>query len=114
MIANRANRQCNMNMDVILTCDFRGKEPKETFPPVCDKLAVIVTDWMQTTQKHEKIHELFRDTLIPPPHVEGLAPVQINEILYQKLPFKAKINDQRLRGIKTYFCSGHWPFVIST
>ena len=89
-------------MDAILAHDFGGEEPKETLPPMGEKLALITTDWMHTTPKHEKIHELFRDTLIPP-NVEGLAPVHINEMLYQKLPFKAKLNDQRLRGINTYF-----------
>ena len=48
---------------------------------------------------------MFREALIPS-NVAGLCPVCINEILYQKLPFKAKINDQHLRGINTYFARG--------
>ena len=73
-------------------------------------MASIVTEWMCTTPKCEKIRELFRDTLIPT-NIDGLAPVRINDMLYQKLPFKAKLNDQRLRGINTYFARGVGPLV---
>ena len=39
-----ANRQCNLSMDAILAYDFGGEEPKETLPPVGEKLALFATD----------------------------------------------------------------------
>ena len=48
---------------------------------------------------------------LSPPNVEGLQPVKINEILYQKLPLKAKINDQRLRGMNSYLLAGIGPLI---
>ena len=53
---------------------------------------------------------MFKSTLIPE-NVPGLNPVRINEILYQKLSYRVKINDQMLRGINTYITRGLGPFV---
>ena len=36
-----------------------------------------------------------------PENAEGLQPVKINEILYQNLHFRAKVNDYKLHGINT-------------
>ena len=53
---------------------------------------------------------MFREALVPE-NVDGLLPVHINEILYQHLPFKARVNDQCLRGVNTYFTRGLAPLV---
>ena len=53
---------------------------------------------------------MFQNALIPD-NIEGLLPVCINEILCQRLPFRAKVNDHRLRGINTYFTCGVGPLV---
>ena len=44
-------------------------------------------------------------------NVEGLKTVRINELLYQKLPFHAKVNDQRLCRINSYFTRGTGPLI---
>ena len=60
----------------------------------------------------EKIKECFEEMRkLMPENVEGLKTVRINELLYQKLPFKAWVNDQRIRGINTYFTWGVGPLV---
>ena len=105
-----ANSQCNVSRDVILACEFSGEEPCPSLPPVSEKLAMAVTTWMCNTPKREKICEMFREALVPE-NVEGVLPVRINEILYQCLPFKAHVNNQRLRGINTYFARGLAPLV---
>ena len=46
-----------------------------------------------------------------PINVEGLMPVKINDGLYCKLPFKARVNDQRLRGLNTFITRGCGPLV---
>ena len=105
-----ANRQCNVSTDAILAREFAVEEPRPSLPAVSEKLALAVTSWMRNTPKREKIREMFREVLVPE-NVEGLLPVRINEILYQRLPFKARVNDQRLRGINTYFARGIAPLV---
>ena len=105
-----ANRQCDRSIDAILAREFASEEPWPSLPPVSEKLAKAVTEWMRVTPKREKIKEMFNETLVPE-NVEGLLPVRINEILYQRLPFKAKVNDQRLRGMNTYFARGLAPLV---
>ena len=46
-----------------------------------------------------------------PENVDGLKPVRINEILYQKLPMRAKINDQCFWGINSYFTHRVGPLI---
>ena len=77
----------------ILNIDYGGDLPCSTLPPVSDKLAKIVTTWLRVTPTREKVKELFQSTLIPV-NVEGLEPVKINELLYNLLPFKARLADQ--------------------
>ena len=46
-----------------------------------------------------------------PSNVEGLKPVRINDLLYEKLSFQYKVNDQHLCGINTYFPQGLGPII---
>ena len=47
---------------------------------------------MHVTPSSENIKLMFCECLLPE-NVEGLQLVKINEILYQNLPFRAKVND---------------------
>ena len=105
-----ANRQCNVGVDVILTQEFGGEEPKPHLPGVASKLSTAVTSWLRVVPKREKIKEMFQNALIPD-NIEGLLQVHINEILYKHLPFRARLNDQHLWGINTYFTRGIGPLV---
>ena len=105
-----ANRQCNVSVDTILAREFGGEEPKPSLPPVSAGLTKVVNEWMHNTPKREKIKELFKETFLPE-NVDSLLLVKINEIVYQRLPFKAKVNDQRLRGINTFFVWDIGPLV---
>ena len=93
-----ANRQCNVGVDVILTQEFSGEEPKPHLPGVASKLSTAVTSWLRVVPKREKIKEMFQNALIPD-NIEDLLPVCINEILYQHLPFRAKLNDGPLVSV---------------
>ena len=103
-----ANRQCNLSVDAILAREYGGDPLREFLPSVSPKLAEIVNNSLRVPPKREKIKEMFRSALLPE-NVEGLQPVKINEVLYQRFPFKAKLNDQKLRGINTYFSCGIAP-----
>ena len=71
-----------------------------------------MSKWLRETPTWEKIKELFIDTAGQnPENVIGLQPVKINEIVYKRLPFKAKVNDQRLRGMNKYFSRGLGPLI---
>ena len=48
---------------------------------------------------------------LTPENIEGLKPVRINDLLYKKLPFHAKVNDQKLRGLNTFIARGCGPLV---
>ena len=97
-------------VDEILNREYGGKLPRPTLPPVSTKLASTVTSWLRVTPTSEKIKQMFQETLFPA-NIEGLEPVKINAMLYQSLPFRAKVADQHLRGINTYFTRGVGPLV---
>ena len=99
------------SVDAILTKEYGLEQPKPSLPDISDTLTKTVMIWLHETPKREKIKELFNDTLMPK-NVEGLTPVKINEALYQQLSFRAKLNDQRLQGINTYFTRGIGPILL--
>ena len=71
-----------------------------------------MSDWLHNVPSHEKIKECFAETAaLMPENVDGLKSVKINEMLYQKLLFEAKINDQRIGGINSYFSQGTGPLI---
>ena len=108
---HKSNENSNALKD-ILEKQYGITVPKINKPPVSEKLAIAVTKWLHETPNREKIKELFTETAGQnPENVEGLQLVRINELLYQRLPFKAKVNDQRLRGMNSYFLRGIGPLV---
>ena len=44
-----------------------------------------------------------------PSNIEGLKPVKINSLVYEKLNATYKVNDQRLRGLNTFIARGMGP-----
>ena len=106
-----ANRQLNnMSVDAILAREYGGEPPRAMLPAVNAKLAKVVNSWLTTVPKREHIKDMFKNAMLPE-NVEGLLPTKINDVVYQRLPFKAKINDQKLRGINTYFSRGIGPLI---
>ena len=104
----------NLCKDLELKCDDLFTEnylvdpPVTHLPPISDTLASAITQWCRIPAKKDKIKEMFKQSLVPQ-NIEGLHPVHINELLFQKLPFKAKLNDQRLRGTNTFLACGAGP-----
>ena len=99
-------------MNDILEKEYGITVPKMQKPPVSEKLAIAVSKWLLETPNREKIKELFNETAGQnPKNVQSLQLVRINELLYQRLPFKAKVNDQKLRGMNSYFLQGIGPLV---
>ena len=99
-----------IEIEAILNKDYNQVIVKPLLPPVSQWLADAVTRWCHVTPPHEKIKEIFKKTLLPE-NVYSLKLVHINEILYEKLAMRAKVNDQCLRGINSYFTHGVGPLI---
>ena len=107
-----ANRQKAVNLDDFIHSEYSEEPICKYLPPVSPKLAEAVTRWCHVVPDREKIKTMFTNTLIPD-NVPGLNSVRINEVLYQKLSYRVKINDQRSRGINTYITRGLGPIFSS-
>ena len=94
----------------ILHAEYGEDEPPPKLPPVSGPLAKTVSKWLRVTPNREQIKLLFCDCLTPE-NVEGLQQVRINEVLYQTLPFKAKLTDQKLHGIDNFVIRGVGPLI---
>ena len=77
-----------------------------------ETLAETLMNWCRTPPKKDHLKELFKSAMTPI-NVEGLMPVKINNGLYRKLPFRAQVNDQRLRGINTFIAKGCGPLATA-
>ena len=106
-MANDANRQADP-VDQLIEMEYAEEENKSFLPSISSKLATTVTHWCHNVPDREKIKKAFKNTLIPD-NVEGLLPVRINEILYQRMSFRSKMNDQHLRGINSFVTRGLGP-----
>ena len=56
------------------------------------------------------MRNMFKTTLAPE-NISGLNSVKINQVLYQQLPYRVKLNEQRLRGINSFVMRGLGPIV---
>ena len=107
---NDGQNASQIEIEAILNKDYDQVVVKPTLPPVSQRLADAVTRWCHVMPPCDKIKEFFKNTLLPE-NVDGLKPVHINEILYQKLPMRAKVNDQCFWGINSYFTHGVGPLI---
>ena len=101
----------NVTVDSIINEEYCEEESVPHLPPIDDKLSELLTKWLCNAPSREKIKELFKQCMLPS-NVEVLKPVRINDLLYEKLSFQYKANDQRLRGINTYFDRGLGPIIL--
>ena len=88
-------------LDAIIAEEYNEKQILPRLPSIDAKLAAVVTKWLRNLPAWDKVKELFQNCMLPS-NVEGLQPVKINSIVYDKLNPSYKINDQRLRGINTF------------
>ena len=107
VLANDANRQADP-VDQLIEREYAEEENKSFLPSIPSKLATAVTHWCHNVPDREQIKKAFKNTLILD-NVEGLLPVRINEILYQHMSFRSKMNDQHLRWINSFVTWGLGP-----
>ena len=65
---------------------------------VSSLLATNVTEWCRKVPKRSDVREMFKSCLCP----ENVQLVKINESVYKILPARAKVADQKIRGITTF------------
>ena len=100
----------NITVDSIINEDYCEDETVPQLPAIDSKLSELLTKWLRNAPSRDKIKDLFKQCMLPC-NVDGLKPVRINDLLYEKLNFHYKVNDQRLRGINTYIARGLGPLI---
>ena len=88
--------------ETLIVEEYTEVETSPNLPAIDVKLVNILTNWLRTLPSREKVKDLFKKCMLPC-NVEGLRPVKINLLVYEKLKPNFKVNDQRLRGINTFF-----------
>ena len=71
-------------------------------PPVVDLLATTIDQWGLKVPNKNEIKLAFDQCKIPN-NVKSLAPIRINDIIYQMLPFKAKELDRQAKNQSAYY-----------
>ena len=104
------NSAINTSVGSIISEEYEEVEPSSNLPAIDLKLSEIVTKWLRAAPPRERIHELFKDCMLPE-NIEGLLPVKINDLLYTRLSLESRINDQKLRGINTFIARGLGPLL---
>ena len=99
-----------VTVELIIEDEYCEDEAVPHLPPVDTKLAKVLTEWLRVAPPRDKVKEYFKRCMIPE-NVDGLLPVRINQLLYEKLNFNGKLNDQKLQGINTYLARGLGPLV---
>ena len=77
-------------------------------PPVSQLLASTIDSWCLQPPTKEVIKTAFEQCKIPS-NVIALGSIPINDIIYQRLPFKAKESDKQARSQANYYTQAMGP-----
>ena len=80
----------NITVDSIINEDYCKEEMVPHLPAIDSKVSELLTKWLWNAPSHEKIKELFKQCMLPV-NVEGLKPVRINDLPYEKLNFTTRL-----------------------
>ena len=97
-------------IDKIFSDNYVVDVPSMYLDNVSSLLASNVTDWCRTVPKRSDVKEMFKSCLCPA-NVKGLQPVKINESVYKILPPRAKVANQKIRGITTFITRSLGPLL---
>ena len=83
--------------------DHYGSDKKEDIygPSVANLLADTINSWCTNMPVKDEIKQAF-DRCKVPANIFSLAPVLINEVIYNRLPNKAKDSDKRMKAQNSY------------
>ena len=80
-------------------------------PPVADLLASTMDVWSLKVPDKNEIKLAFEQCKIPV-NVKSLGPISINDIIYQRIPFKAKELDRQSKNQSTYYTRAMGPLTF--
>ena len=111
VVPSPKDTNCNSTaFDNLISDEYCEEEVVPSLPPIDEKLAIVLTKWLRVCPPREKIKEMFKECMLPS-NVDGLKPVRINAIVYNRLTSEMKQNDQKLRGLNTFLARGLGPIV---
>ena len=87
------------------------KKEKIMDKPISSLLAETINLWCTTLPSREDLKVGFENCKIPE-NVTSLAPVLVNEIIYNRLPIRAKENDKKLRQQANYVVRAMGPLAL--
>ena len=77
-------------------------------PPVSDLLASTMDQWALKVPEKNDIKMAFDQCKVPI-NIKSLGPIRINDIIYQRLPFKAKESDRQAQNLASYYVRAMGP-----
>ena len=107
---NAVNSSQNSFVDKVISANYVKEQPVLYLEPVSHLLVSNITEWCTKPPKRDEVKELFSQCLCPE-NIEGLKPVRINESFYKIIPPRAKIADQKIRGINQFITRAMGPLV---
>ena len=87
------------------------KSEEHLAPPVADLLASTMDDWSLKVPEKNEIKLAFEQCKIPV-NVKSLGPIRINDIIYQRIPFKAKELDRQSKNQSAYYTRAMGPLTF--
>ena len=87
------------------------KSEEHLAPPVADLLASTMDGWSLKVPDKNEIKLAFEQCKIPV-NVKSLGPIRINDIIYQRIPFKAKELDRQSKNQLTYYTHAMGPLTF--
>ena len=87
------------------------KSEEHLAPPVADLLASTMDGWSLKVPDKNEIKLAFEQCKIPV-NVKSLGPIRINDIIYQRIPFKAKELDRQSKNQSTYYTHAMGPLTF--
>ena len=87
--------------DNLVSDEYCEEEVVLSLPPIDEKLATVLTKWLWIRPPREKIKEMFKECMLPS-YVDGLKPVCINAIVYNRLSSEMKQNEQKFHGLNSF------------
>ena len=106
------SKQLEAAANDIITANY-GTVQKEQHlaAPISDLLASTIDNWATKVPNKEEIKSAFQACKIPTNSV-ALGPIKINDIIYNRLPFRAKENDKKLRNSASYMKRAMGPLTF--
>ena len=98
-----SSTSCDDILNTFIEEHYGVKKTEEHIaPPISELLATTMNSWCLKLPEKSDIKFAFEQCRIPA-NVKSLAQIKINEVIYQRLPFRAKEQDRQARNRASYY-----------